>query len=827
MMERLKSNIIPAEGPLSAKVCFVGQAPGAEEDRSGRPFVGAAGQLLNRALKDAELLRSEVLVNNVFAQRPPKNDVKHFFESYLRKLTWEGEEHVGRLKEWLERMLKDRDEGKERPNLLVALGAEALWALTGHKRITKWRGSVLPCTLVPGFKVYAMFHPSYVNRLMNEPEERMQGMKKVQKVNALPLFLIDLRRVKYQSGFVDFKRPEREFEFDLKLEEVLGKLMAMRDSTYVAVDIETIRTERGPVIWCIGFSPSPEYALTVPFLKRGRLVWSPGEEAKIWRMISFLMLDPRVKKIFHNGGYDLSILGRYYNVRVAKGSYEDTMWCFQSTYPYMLKGLDTLTSIYTWEPYYKDDGKYWDGRRISDETEFVYNGRDCCVTREIWPQVERDAKVHGTWDSYLNSIRVMPSLLRKMIVGVKVDLEKKEELGIEFERKAESAKEVIRNEAGFEVNPDSSPQVQRLLYGYMGMPIQYGHKSKKPSADKDAINRLRKKYSVESKRGRVLKALSDFRKFDKLRSTYTKMEVEEDGRIRTSYGFISTFRLSSSESHFGGGGNLQNIPVRTEEGRLIRSLFIPDPGLVLLASDLEQAEARVVAWDAEDLETMEAFLAGANVHWINTQKILGIPESEDYHKEELYRVRYLEEEKTKWFLRQLGKTVEYADSYGMGPVMLQNILIREEIYLELRVCKELLAARRRKKPLIVQWQAKIRELVRTTRTLTNPFGDKREFRGRLNDNLFRSAYAWIPQSTVGRILEFAIQRIHEEMEYYTPLLNVHDEVVGECRREDVERGKKDLRKRLEIPLQIKGRELIIPCSFKVGENWGDLKEVEG
>jgi hypothetical protein len=69
------------------------------------------------------------------------------------------------------------------------------------------------------------------------------------------------------------------------------------------------------------------------------------------------------------------------------------------------------------------------------------------------------------------------------------------------------------------------------------------------------------------------------------------MEVDpNDARIHTSYTWVSTFRLSSSESHFGGGGNLQNIPVRTDEGREIRRLFIPDPGLVFLAGDLAQTQ---------------------------------------------------------------------------------------------------------------------------------------------------------------------------------------------------------------------------------------------
>jgi len=825
-MERLKSKIVPPDGPIGARICLIGQAPGADEDRIGRPFVGQAGQLLDRALKSAGLIRSEILVNNVFAQRPPGNDVKHYFESYLHKLTWEGEEHIARLKQWLEGLLRERQAGATRPNVLVAMGAEALWVLTGQVKITKYRGSVLLSTLVPGFKVYAMFHPSYVNRLMNEPEERLQGMKKTQKLNALPLFLLDLERVKYQSGFPEIRRIDREIKINPSFWEVIEYLKGLHSGT-LSVDIETIRTTSGPIVWCVGFGEGPERAFVIPFIRGGKLCWAPNEEAEIWRGISEVFLNEKIQKVFHNGGFDLSILGRYYGLRVANGSYGDTMWAHQATFPYLLKGLDTLTSIYTWEAYYKDDGKWWDGRRISDEAEFIYNGKDCCVTAECLPQVERKAKELRCWINYQRHLKVMPSLLGMMIKGVRIDLEKKEQLGKEFKQKAQESEQIVAELSGQKVNLSSSDQLKRLLYGYLGLPIYYNHKTKQPTTDKDAINKLRKKVRGESDESKILKAVSDFRKFDKLASTYATMEIESDGRVRTSYAFISTFRLSSSESHFGGGGNLQNIPIRTEEGRAIRELFIPDEGRVMLASDLEKAEAMEIAWLAGDLEAIQNFKTGVDVHWENAKKILGLPKDLEYYREQEYLVPMLGEEKEMYLLRHIGKTVEYADSYGMGPVMLQNILVREEIFLEQSVCKSLLEQRRRARPFIVQWQGEIRERIKATRVLETPLGDRREFRGRLNDNLFRSAYSFIPQSTVGRILELAIQELHESSKVFEPLMNVHDEVIGQCRPENLPQAIIDVRKAMERIHLVNGMELTIPCSFKTGPNWGELKEVKG
>ena len=824
-MERLETRIVPPDGPVDAKVCLIGQAPGKDEDWTGRPFVGAAGQLLDRGLKAAGLLRSQVLVNNLFRQRPPKNDVKYFFKHYPKEYTWEGEEHVEQLRIWLEGLLKRRESEAGGPNVLVALGAEAMYALTGKKRITKWRGSMLPCTLVPGFKVYVSFHPSYVNRLMNEPEERLVGMKKVQKQNALPIFLRDLERVKEQSEFPELRVPKREIVICWEFEQAIGCLedLDLDEQLTVAVDIETIQTAKGPIVWCIGFAPSPDYAFVVPMLKQGRLYWTAEEEAEIWRRVSRVFLNPKILKVFHFGSFDLSILGRYHQLRVASGTYADTMWCHQATYPYLLKGLDLLTSFYTWEPYYKDDGKYWDGRRISDEAEFLYNGKDCCVTRELWPIVSRVARENHTWKTYQNSISVIPSLLRMMIKGVKLDIDTKAQLSHLFKTEAENNRRLINSEAGITINPGSPAQLQRLLYGLLGLPIQYSHKTKKPTTDKDGINRLRR-LKPESK---ILKAISEFRKFDKLASTYTTMEVEEDGRVRTSYGFVSTFRLNSSQSHFGGGGNLQNIPVRTEEGRAIRKLFVPDPGFIFLASDLEQAESREVAWLAGDFIAIEAFERGDDIHWNNAKRIFGLPEDLGYQPKEEYPAKILGSiSKTMKELRDIGKTIVHATNYGMGPMMLQAILIRQEVYLDGKTCKRLLERSLSSSPFLVQWQRHIREEARATRLLTNSFGDRREFRGRFNDSLFRSAYAWIPQSTVGRLLQFAIQDIHAKLSYFEPLLNVHDEVVGQCRRDDLQLAIREIRPLMERTHVVNNKSLTIPCSFKIGESWGELEEVK-
>ena len=819
--ERLTTNIVPPEGPLTARILLIGEAPGREENASLLPFKGSAGEQLNRMLRIVGLIRRDLLINNVFLQQPPRNDVGYFFRDKAHKQpTEEGQEHINKLKTWLTGLLAEREATGQGPNVIVALGATAMQVLTGRRRITKWRGSVLPCELVPGFKVYVTYHPSYVLRLMNEPPAALLGQKKKDAQNVLPIALKDLERAQFQADFPELKRLERTFDINLSLREIITELDKLKGD--VGVDIETLRGPDGPLLWCIGFAPSPSYAFTIPFIKNRQCVWSPDEEAVLLQKISEVFLDESITKIFHNGFYDLSVLGRYYGLRVADGTYQDTMFCYQATYPYLRKALDVLTSIYTWEPYYKDDGKVWDGRRISDAAEFTYNTRDCCVTREIWPQVKMDSQELGTWKGYMRSISVAPSLLRMAIRGVKINVEEKATLGEKFTRLSNEAQNKVNEEADYPANLASPTQVNKLLYVSLNMPIQYHHKTKKPTTDKDAINRLRKKYPDNS----VLKAISQHREYSKLADTYTKMEVGSDGRVRTNYSWISTFRLSSSESHFGGGGNLQNIPVRTEEGRLIRRLFIPDDEMVFLACDLAQAEARVVAWLAGDPRLIEAFNEGADVHWENARSIFGIPESVRYIPQAKYRDQITGfEHPLKWF-RDRGKTIVHAANYMMGPRMLQAILIREQVYVDERTAKRFIHSYRTNNILITQWQDRTIQEVKEKRRLVTPLGRVRLFRGRMNQNLYRSAVAFTPQSTVGEMLQLAIQDIHTNLPYFEPLLNVHDEVVGQCAAEDIPRAVRDVREAMTIPLQINGRELIIPCDFKTGPNWGQLKEIE-
>lgn len=823
--KKLNSRVVKPQGPRDATSLWLGEAPGYEENLSGLPFQGQAGQLLNRAFSYKGIARVNIRIDNIFNQQPPKNNIGYFFNDKKKtEYTWEAEEHLAALKKRIEAM--------PNLNLIVAMGDVPLYVLTGKKGIWKWRGSVLPCTLVPGKKVYPTLHPSGINRLINEPEERLNPRRKTLQQNALPLFLIDLDRIKKQWDFPEIRKPQRTFNFCTDFHSACTELNKLLEEQpeLVGVDIETIPTKYGTILWMMGFAPKPDYAFNIPFLLNLNCCWTVEQEGIILDLISKVFLS-KMKKVFQGGLYDLSILGRYFGLRVADGTYEDTMLCHHASYPYLRKSLATLASIYTWERYYKGEGRGLLGNR-TDEAEANYNSKDGCVTREILPVVHRDAHELETYDGYCRTLSVIPSLLGMMLRGVRIDMTKKRKLALKFALLAKKYRIIIQRwvrdmyKWPNDININSHVQLKNLLYDEMGLPGQINHKTKKLTSDREALEKLIKKTKSKGFQ-KIIQQIMEYKKYAKLSGTYANMQVDSDGRIHTSYTFVSTWRLSSSESPFGNGGNLQNIPAMYHEnGKAIRQLFIPDDGMKIGCADYSQAEAMVVDWEAGDVAAIKEYgmKRPGGVHWKVAKMIFGMPEDMDYDKEQTYNDKKVSGiEATQYMFRQLGKRIRHAMTYGMGPRMLQGALAQEGFVVAYGVCVKLLKRAQQVHPFITQWQRKIREKVKATRKLTSSYGRVRYFMGRVNDNLFRAAYAFSPQNTVGEMLECSMQRIWNEVDFVDILLNNHDEVVFQYpigRRAEAEA---EVRRCMEEEIIIKGRPLVIPVDFKFGKSWGDAK----
>jgi DNA polymerase len=256
--------IVPPSGTIACQVAFVGARPGRDEVYTRRPFSGPSGDLLWRL---AGVSRAECYVTNVR---------RDFHDVYSVPTPGEIDEVLPALRDEL---------AATTAQLFVAVGAQALYALTGKSSIEQWRGSVLPCTLVPGRKVLGTYHTAAALR-------------------DWPLTYIiehDLRRARHEAAYPHINRPKRKFTIDAGLEETVSYLDGLGDP--ISVDIETIGLDYPT---CVGISDDPSRAICIPF-RNGRL--SVSELAYVWRKLHRLFRSRGI--IGQNIQFDLTRLERY------------------------------------------------------------------------------------------------------------------------------------------------------------------------------------------------------------------------------------------------------------------------------------------------------------------------------------------------------------------------------------------------------------------------------------------------------------------------------------------------------------------------------------
>lgn len=327
-------------------IAVVGEAWGADEAQIGLPFVGASGRELNRMLEEAEINRGDCYVTNVFNLQPkPTNDIKNLCTVKAQSTVPMPELAKGQYLQdqyWPEVLRLRRELSEVRPNLTICLGNSALWALTGTSGIRKLRGTTTAATYEPvrGFKLLPTYHPSAILR----------------DWSLRSVVVADLMKAKRQSLFPEIRRPKRELWIEPSLNHIelfFLQYVQRARATRLAFDIETAGADQ---ITCVGFAPSPERAIVIPFVdnrKPNGSYWeTPAQEAQAWAWVQRYLQHPDSDKIAQNGLYDVNWLFRflgYYPVRYI----HDTMLKHHAINPELEKGLGFLGSVYTDEPAWK------------------------------------------------------------------------------------------------------------------------------------------------------------------------------------------------------------------------------------------------------------------------------------------------------------------------------------------------------------------------------------------------------------------------------------------------------------------------------------------
>jgi DNA polymerase-1 len=248
-----------------------------------------------------------------------------------------------------------------------------------------------------------------------------------------------------------------------------------------------------------------------------------------------------------------------------------------------------------------------------------YAAEDADVTlrlhHALWPRLEA---VPGLAQLYTTIEQpLVPVLLRMEETGVLVDAKLLKALSVEFTEKMAALEKAAHAEAGHPFNIGSPKQLQEVLFSELKLPVTQYTPTKQPSTNEDALAELAIQH-------RLPQLILDYRALAKLKSTYTDKLPEQvakrTGRIHTSYhqAVAATGRLSSTDP------NLQNIPIRTEEGRRIRQAFIARQGCQLLAADYSQIELRIMAHLSGDDGLLKAFAEDRDVHQATAAEVFGV-----------------------------------------------------------------------------------------------------------------------------------------------------------------------------------------------------------
>ena len=758
--------LVKGEGNPNARIHIYGEAPGAQEEASGRPFVGGSGRVLDGILHEAGIKRDETFIDNVIQRRPPRNDFGVYYEDRQRRKP---------KKELLENHERIRNLIRtHKPNVVAALGNEALFALTGRKAVTKWRGSILGCG---GTKVIPTIHPAMV---MRQYEFR-------------PITVLDFTRIREESLSPEFPLPYLDrFITSPSFEKIMDTIKSLHSKEYLAFDIETAKNQ----IVCIGFGWSNTESICIPIFYGNGSWWSPREELAIATEIRKLFANPYPKFIAQNAQFDMVYLADKWGVKVAN-LWMDTMVAFHCVYPELRKGLDFLCSIYTKRPYYKSMSREQSGPDVL----WKYNCLDTVVTLECAMAIRKELDEFGTSEFYFkHSHKLITPLIRMQRRGVRIDVIKRSEIDARLDKEIEEMQLRLNAVVGHELNPNSPKQMKEFLYNELKLPPQRNRATGNLTANEEAIEELAKRY-----KNPVFELVLDIRKARKLLSTYIRAPLDDDERIRCSYVITGTEtgRLSSRESVYGSGTNLQNIP----RGKIVRSIFIPDKGRRFINADLSQAEARVVAYLSNETRLQTLFEeANGDVHKTNAAMVFNKRVDDITQRE-----------------RQLAKTLVHAANYGIGARTFSKHIGESESH-----ARELLNQYYAMYPSIKLWHREIESSLRKSRILSTPLGRKRMFFGRWGPDLVREGLAYIPQSTVSDILNYGIIRAWPNLPpEWEIMMQVHDSILMQVPIEAANMHiHKFIKHYFENPIEIGRKTFKIPVDIKTGDSWGNLKPME-
>ena len=596
----------------------------------------------------------------------------------------------------------------------------------------------------------------------------------------------------------------REYEMVLTETALDSWIEKIKSAPLVCVDTET--TGLDPMtskIVGISFSVEPHRGAYIPLAHN-----YPGAPTQLnfnqtlARLKPFLE-DPAIKKVGQNLKYDQHIFANH-DIHL-QGVEHDTLlqsYVIESHRPH---DMDSLASRHLDVKTIKFEEVAGKGAnqigfdQVSVETATEYSAEDADITlqlhHKLHPQIERDEKLQHIYrDIEIPVMQVLQKIERN---GVLLDSALLATQSHELGKTLLTLETRAHEQAGQTFNLNSPKQIQEILFEKQGLPVVKKTPSGTPSTDEDVLEKLALDYPLP-------KTLLEYRGQAKLKSTYTdklpRMVNQTTGRVHTNYAqaVAVTGRLSSTDP------NLQNIPVRTAEGRRIREAFIAPPGSTLLSADYSQIELRIMAHISGDESLLRAFAAGEDIHRATAAEIFST-----------------ERDLVTSEQRRYAKVINFGLIYGMSAFGLAS-----QLGIERSAAQAYIDRYFARYPGVAQYMQRTRDDARNLGFVETVFGRRlwlaeiRSPNGPRRQAAERAAINAPMQGTAADLIKLAMIAVQNWLEREKMktmiIMQVHDELVFEAPNGEVETLKAAIPK-----LMTEVATLAVPLLVEIGAgpNW--------
>jgi len=597
----------------------------------------------------------------------------------------------------------------------------------------------------------------------------------------------------------------RQYETVLDEPALEAWLARLRDSEVFAFDTETTSLDyMAAEIVGISFSDRPGEAAYVPLAHDYPGAPPQLDRGQVLQKLRPLLEDPSAAKVGHHLKYDAHVLANH-GVALAGMRYDSMLESYVLNSTATRHDMDSCARRYLGVEtvHYEDvagkGAKQIPFSQVAVDTATDYAAEDADVTLQLhgvlWSELGKEPVLRRLYEEIEQPL--VPVLFRMEHHGVLVDREVLKRQSAELATRLVELERQAHEAAGQPFNLDSPKQLQEILFGKLDLPVLRRTPKGQPSTAEDVLEELADSYALP-------RIILEYRGLAKLRSTYTdKLPAQVNphtGRVHTSYhqAVAVTGRLSSSDP------NLQNIPIRTPEGRRIRQAFVAPPGHLLLAADYSQIELRIMAHLSGDESLLRAFAEDRDIHQATAAEVFGVPLAEVAVEQ-----------------RRAAKAINFGLIYGMSAFGLAR-----QLGIERGAAQEYVDRYFERYPGVKHYMDETRSAARERGYVETVFGrrlylpDIRSRNRQQQQYAERSAINAPMQGTAADIIKRAMIAVDGWIEEERPrarlVMQVHDELVLEVAAEDAEAVRDRV---VECMAGAASLEVALKVEAGLGANW--------